>query len=161
MGSWWCCKQSFRSCMEKQHRDWILGEKNPLEKSINPKGINREATFGLPGTTASGKESLMSVLWKYCVSTVFQIPRTRTLMLLCRTTMLVGTARSDGNINSNARTTVIIGTGKRFIGKTSAHQGEGRFRHIRKHSFVLCIIVTSTKITRSGCLQSYLYSKTI
>jgi len=48
--------------MEKQSGDWLLGEKNPLEKSIKPKGINREATFGLPGARASRKESLVSVL---------------------------------------------------------------------------------------------------
>lgn len=82
------------------------------------------------------------------------------LMLLCRTTRLVGTVRSNDNINSNAKNYSDC-RDRYCIGKTSARQGWDRFWHIRKGSFgafffffVVCIIVISIKITRSVCLQS-------
>lgn len=69
MCSWWCCELSFRSCMKKLYRDWILGRKIHWKTSINPKGVNQETTIGLPGTRASREESLVSVLWRNYVST--------------------------------------------------------------------------------------------
>lgn len=56
------------------------------------------------------------------------------LMLLCRTTRLVGTARSNDNINSNAKNYSDC-RDRYCIGKTSARQGWDRFWHVRKGSF--------------------------